>query len=173
MGTTNTRQAAIERLGELITHIKVAMLTTVEGDGSLHSRPMVTQQIDFDGDLWFFTDAESAKCHEVEREGHVNVSYSDPSHQRFVAVSGRCQIRNDEAKKRELWNPVVAAFFPKGLKDETLRLLRVQVEHAEFWDAPSSRMVRLAGFARALVTGNRPELGEHGKVELTPGTQER
>ena len=36
------RADAIKTLGELIKDIKFAMLTTVEDDGSLRSRPMAT-----------------------------------------------------------------------------------------------------------------------------------
>jgi len=39
----------------------VAMLTTVASDGSLRSRPMVTPDADFDGELWFFTRYNSPK----------------------------------------------------------------------------------------------------------------
>jgi general stress protein 26 len=31
------------------------MLTTVDSEGHLHSRPMAVQEMAFDGDLWFFT----------------------------------------------------------------------------------------------------------------------
>ena len=33
----------IEQVADLIRGIRVAMLTTVDGDGELHSRPMATQ----------------------------------------------------------------------------------------------------------------------------------
>ena len=71
------RADAIKTLGALIKDIKFAMLTTVEDDGSLRSRPMATQQAEFDGDLWFFTGASSAKVGEVQRDRQVNVSYVD------------------------------------------------------------------------------------------------
>ena len=53
------------KLGELIKDIRVAMLTTVDNEGRLHSRPMATQQTEFDGTLWFFTDSDSVKVHEL------------------------------------------------------------------------------------------------------------
>ena len=56
----------VKKLAELIKGIKVAMLTTVCADGSLRSRPMVTQDKEFDGTLWFFTPAESPKVHEYQ-----------------------------------------------------------------------------------------------------------
>ena len=39
----------IRKLAELIKDIKIAMLTTLEADGRLRSRPMATQNKPFDG----------------------------------------------------------------------------------------------------------------------------
>ena len=41
------------------------MLSTINADRSLHSRPMAPTQVAFDGDLWFFTGADAPK----EEEG--------------------------------------------------------------------------------------------------------
>ena len=59
---------SIKKLSEMIKDIEIAMLTTAEPDGSLRSRPMATQQFEFDGDLWFFTRASSPKVDEIEHE---------------------------------------------------------------------------------------------------------
>jgi general stress protein 26 len=40
------------------------------------------------------------------------------------------------------------AWFPDGLDDPDLALLRVHVEAAEYWDSPSSTMVHIVGFVR-------------------------
>ena len=87
------RAAAIKKLGELIEDIKIAMLTTVEEDGSLRSRPMGTQQVEFDGDLWFFTGQSTAKVDEIQQDQHVNISYANPDDNRYVSVSGRARLR--------------------------------------------------------------------------------
>jgi general stress protein 26 len=46
-----SRSESMDKLRELIKGIKVAMFTTADEDGTLRSRPMVTQETDFDGDL--------------------------------------------------------------------------------------------------------------------------
>jgi general stress protein 26 len=160
---------ALEQLREKIKGIRVAMLTTIEEDGSLHSRPMATQEAEHDGDLWFFTAAGSTKAGEIERDRRVNLSYADPDDQRYVSVSGTARLVRDQAKARELWNPLLKAWFPKGVDDPELALLRVQVEKAEYWDSPSSKMVQLAGLLKAVTTGKRyePSAGENEKIELT------
>lgn len=161
-------QRAVQRLDELLHDIPIAMLTTVGLDGTLHSRPMATQRTPFDGDLWFFTQASSLKVDELGEHRNVNLSYADPKHNRYVSVSGTASVFRDRAKEEELWNPLYKAWFPKGLDDPDLILLRVAVEEAEYWDSPSSTMVHIAGFVKALVTGKQYEPGDHGEIKLPP-----
>jgi general stress protein 26 len=157
----------IEKIRDLIKGIRFAMLTTVDADGSLRSRPMAAQEMELDGDLWFFTGASSHKVGEVERDHRVNVSFAAPDDNTYVSVSGTARLVRDKAKAEELWNPFVKAWFPKGLDDPDLALLRVEVEKAEYWDAPSSKMVQLYGLVKATLTGKRPEkVGDHEKLDL-------
>jgi general stress protein 26 len=160
------RNTSIKKLGELIEGINIAMLTTIDDDGALRSRPMATQQIEFDGDLWFFAGASSAKAREIWSDKRVNISYAKPDSQRYVSVSGTAELVRDQAKIKELWNPIYKAWFPQGLEDPDLALLKVNVEQAEYWDAPSSKVVALVGFVKALATGKRPDLGENEKLDL-------
>lgn len=162
-----TTSNEIETLRELIKDIRFAMLTTVDEDGFLRSRPMATQSAEFDGELWFFTEASSPKAGEVERDHRVNVSYAAPDDNRYVSVSGTARMVRDRAKAEELWKPALKAWFPEGLDDPDLALLRVQVEKAEYWDSPSSKMIQLAGFLKAVVTGKRIDPGENEKLDLT------
>lgn len=157
----------IEMLRGLIKGIRVAMLTTVD-DGHLRSRPMMTQDADkFDGDIWFFTDHDSAKIGEIERDRQVNVAYSDPDSQRYVSLSGTASLLRDRARIRELWSPIAKGWYPDGPEDPRLALLRVRVEKAEYWDSPSGRMVQLAGFVKAVATGERLDYaGENEKIDL-------
>ena len=166
MASQTGRDAAVQKLGAMIKDIKIAMLTTVDADGSLRSRPMATQSTDFDGDLWFFTRADSPKVDEVRRDEAVNLSYAAPAKQRYVSISGTARLVRDRAKAEELWNPLLKAWFPQGLDDPDLALLKVAVEKAEYWDSPSSTMVHLVGFVKALATGQPYKPGENEKIDL-------
>ncbi len=158
----------IQKLGELIKDVKIAMFTTLDHDGTLRSRPMATQKAEFDGTLWFFTRASSPKVDEVDQSHQVNVSYAAPDSNTYVSVSGTAQLIRDPAKAKELWNPILKAWFPKGLEDPDLALLHVDVDKAEYWDSPSSTMVHIAGFVKAIATGKayKPSAGEHEKIAL-------
>src|SRR5688572_10975348 len=104
----------LKTLIDKIKDVKIAMLTTVEADGTMHSRPMQTQQSDEDGSLWFFTGYESGKTSEIKNDSHVNLSYSDPDDNLYVSVSGTATVTRDKAKIDELWNPIMKAWFPGG-----------------------------------------------------------
>jgi general stress protein 26 len=141
------------------------MLTTIDG-GVLRSRPMQTQEAEFDGDLWFFTSTDTHKTDEIEKDNRVNVAYASPNDNTYVSVSGTAALVNDKEKIEELWNPILKAWFPKGLDDPTLILLKVSVEQAGYWDSSSSAVVQVVGFVKALVTGERADGGDHGRVNL-------
>ena len=126
----NNREESIEKLKGLIEDIDFGMLTTMDG-GKLRSRPMSTQQVEFDGDLWFFTSDKTHKVDEIEADNRVNIAYSKPDDNVYVSVSGTAAIVKDRAKIEELWNPILKAWFPEGLDDPTLCLLKVSVEEAE------------------------------------------
>ncbi len=66
----------------------------------------------------------------------------------------------------QLWSPFVKAWFPEGLDDPRLALLKVTADSAEYWNAPSSRVVRLVGLAKALITGEQYDAGENRKIGM-------
>lgn len=161
----DSREESIKKVNELIKEVEVAMLTTIDG-GVLRSRPMQTQEAEFDGDLWFFTNTDTHKTEEIEADNRVNVSYASPATNTYVSISGAASLVSDKAKIEELWNPVLKAWFPKGLEDPTLILMKVSAEQAEYWDAASSTIVKVVGLVKALVTGERADGGDHGKVNF-------
>ena len=161
----DSRKESIEKLKGLIESIDFCMLTTMD-DGHLRSRPMSTQQFEFDGDLWFFTSDQTHKVEDIRKDSRINVAYSDPGGNRYVSVSGRAEIVKDREKIEELWSPVLKAWFPEGLEDPSLCLLKIDVDQAEYWDTPSGKIVQLVGFVKALATGQEMNVGEHEKINF-------
>ena len=124
------------------------MLTTIRPNGSLHSCPMATAEVDGDGVLWFFSGNNSEKVEAIKSDPRVNLAYSDSGSQRYVSITGNAEPVRDHVKAKELWNPRYERWFPKGLEDPNLILLRVHIRGAEYWDEAVGRMVQLAGFAK-------------------------
>ncbi len=160
-----SREEGIAKIAELIKDIQMAMLTTVATDGRLHSRPMATQKAPFDGELLFLTADDSGKVHEIEQEAEVALTYVDPKHT-FLTLSGRASITNDRALIEKLWNPTYKAWFPEGKEDPSIRVLRVDVEQAEYWEAPANALVRNVKILARAVTGGKTPVGDHARVAV-------
>ena len=161
----NNNQENIKKLRELVDEVKIAMLCTSQQD-HLRSRPMSTAQIDEEGNIWFFTNEHSGKVDELAGNHQICLSYSSPSKNSYISISGDARIINDWAKMKELYNPAINAWFPKGLDDPNLALLKVKPLQAEYWDNSSSKMVALFQQAKAILTGENYNEGQHGKIEL-------
>jgi general stress protein 26 len=166
MSHPTDEDTAIRTLWDKIKDVRFAMLATAEADGTIRSRPMTTLQGEPSGELWFFTNDPSGKTAEIQEDQHVNLSYAAADKNVYVSISGRARIVRDPAKAKELWNPVLKAWFPDGLDDPTLALLCLSMEQAEYWDGSSSKLVQLAGIVKALATGTEYEQGENEKINV-------
>jgi general stress protein 26 len=166
------RTREVNKLAHLIKDIKIAMMTTYGRDGELHSRPMATQYTEFDGTLWFFTRLSNLVVDELHKRPVVNLAYTNNDNSSYISVSGNVEISRDRNKMQELWSDLYTAWFPQGLEDPDLCLLRVDVSTAEYWDAPAGKMVAFLGMLKAAAAGEPTEaIGEHGEVDLTPRTR--
>jgi general stress protein 26 len=167
MSAVQTHEDNLQKLRELVKDIDFCMLTTVDENGDLHSRPMSSNgDIDPDGDIWFFTGISSLKVSEIEKTPRVNVSFADPENQHYVSITGAAQLVRDREKIAELWRPQFQMWFPEGKDDPEIALLKVSLEKAEFWDSPSSTIGYALDFVSTLVTGKQPDSGENQKLDF-------
>lgn len=83
----------------------------------------------------------------------------------YARIEGRLELSDDQDKLDELWNAVASSWFEDGRKDRDIQLLRMDLTAAEIWITGGS-----AGFlfqiARAKVTGEKPDLGQHATLEF-------
>lgn len=163
---TEDNNQEMNKIQEMIDSIEVGMLTTMQDDGDHKSRPMQTQKLDADGNLWFLTSRSSHKTEELQKHPSVNVAYADTNAQSYVSVVGKASIVDDPAVKKDLWSPIAKAWFPKGLEDPDLTVLKIKIKSAEYWDSSSSTMVQAYHIAKALVTGEQNDEGDHGEVKM-------
>ncbi|MFD2572937.1 pyridoxamine 5'-phosphate oxidase family protein [Spirosoma soli] len=165
METKTQKNPQLDKVRDIIEDIRIAMMTTIDEQGNLVSRPMAAQQMDEDGTIWFFTQRSSPKVDQIDNNQHrVNLAFVSVSDASYVSVSGTADELDDRAKIDELWNPQAKAWFPKGKDDPDLILLKVHTDMAEYWNASDSTMVRFFQQATAAITGNPPKMGENEKV---------
>ena len=124
------KQEDIETFRQLIKGIDIAMVTTQSEEG-LVSRPMKTQEVEFDGDLLFFTKKQTDKYDEIKHDSHVNVAYVGKS---YVSVRGKAEIVDDLEKKKEYWTKAHEKIMQTNYDDPNVILIKIKAEAAEYWE---------------------------------------
>jgi general stress protein 26 len=81
-------------------------------------------------------------------------------------IHGSATLSDDKAKMKELWSAILKAWFPLGLEDPEIVLIKVIPNEVNYWDSSSSKMVELFNMLKAIVTGEEYSEGEHGKITL-------
>ncbi|MFW0715412.1 pyridoxamine 5'-phosphate oxidase family protein [Pedobacter sp. N23S346] len=160
----NEKNIAI--LKELAEGVRTCMFTTVSSGDEFGSRPMSTAKIEEDGSIWFFTNEYSLKSKEISKENNVLLSYSDPSKNTYLTVKGKAELVDDQVRKEAYFSPFVKAWFPDGVEDPRLILIKVAPEEAEYWDSSSSKIVVLFSILKAVVTGDTPDMGKHDTIKF-------
>lgn len=138
--STNTierSEDAIETVWQLIKGIDIAMLTTVTEEG-LVSRPMKTQEVEFDGDLWFMTMKDTNKYDELIHNPNVNVAYVGKS---YVSIRGTAELVDSREKIKEFWNMAYEKMLQTTSDDPNLILIKVKADTAEYWDMGNWTMI--------------------------------
>ena len=170
MDTNETRlkdQEAIKKFKELAEEVSICMFTIMDDDCNLSSRPMFTSSVDEEGNVWFFTNEFSEKISELSRDNLVHLIYSHPVKNIYVDVKGTCSVIIDKTKMQELWSSRLEAWFPEGLDDPRLCLVKVSTETAHFWNHSSSKMGLLFHMIRSITKGDKYKENERGKLDLS------
>ncbi|MDB6151995.1 MAG: class probable F420-dependent enzyme [Chthoniobacteraceae bacterium] len=158
-----------EHFHRLLEQFKVAMLVTHAGNGKLRARPMALAKVESDGQLWFITDSETAKAHEIETESDVQVVCQN-DRSTYLSLQGRASLIHDREKIEELWQEPFKVWFPKGKEEPNLALISVEPIEGEFWDTQGLKKISyLFEAAKAYATGTTPNIEEgeqHGRLQF-------
>lgn len=160
----NEKNIAI--LKEITEKVRICMFNTIGDQYQFSSRPMGTAKIDDDGSIWFFTNEYSLKSKEISKGNEVNLGYSNPSSNTYLYVNGKAELVDDQARKEAYFSPAIKAWFPDGLEDPALILIKVTPSVAEYWDSSANKMVIAFQLLKAIVTGDTPEMGGHDKIKF-------
>lgn len=157
----------VEKLIEMVKGVRVCMLITNERNAeNLSGRPMSISKIDDDGTIWFFTKSSSYKVDEIEESKKVSIAITNESSNNYLMIHATAKLVNDKTKMKELWSSILKAWFPLGLDDPDMTLIKVTPNEVNYWDSSSSKMVVLFKMLKAIVTGKEYAEGEHGKINL-------
>ena len=160
-----TTKDPLSRVWDIIERVTVGMLTT-QFAGGLRARPLEARPDREAGLIWFVIDVRGAKDDEIDAAPEIGLAFVDAGGAAWLSISGRASVVRDVSKAAEVWKDTDNAWLPGGPDDPNMRLLRVEPSIAELWEGPSSGVATAWEFAKARLTGTKPELGENRKVTL-------
>ncbi|OWU83681.1 general stress protein [Oceanicola sp. 22II-s10i] len=138
--------------------------------GMLHTAPdrvvPMSHYVDEDrGVMWFITAAGTDAFEAAKANQAVHYVVAEAGAKIYAKVDGTLSVSDDKAKLDELWSPIAAAWFEDGKNDPDVRLVMFKPSKAEVWLTDGA-----AGFlyeiAKANLTEQKPDMGEHGVVRF-------
>jgi len=164
---TDCEQAHLDRVWDIVEKAGICMMTT-RFYGGMRARPMEARPDREEGVIWFLTDQRGLKDDEIDITPEVCLVFIYPKEKVYLSISGEAFVAHDPDRARLLWNDEQKVWW-SGPDDPNLRVVRVEPEEAEMWDGPASAAVAAFEFARARLTGEKPNLGENRKVAVDMG----
>jgi general stress protein 26 len=162
-----TGEDALAKIRELLKQFPIAFMVTAQ-DNTIVARPIgvVGDHAAFDGSLWFITDRRSRKVQAIQSGATTALLFQNDRDGAYLHLTGRAVVVEDAARLRKLYTPVQRTWFPDGLDDPHMTLLRFDASTGNYWDGHAS-MLRLAfAFAKSVMTGTPGASGNAGIAEI-------
>src|SRR5690554_24827 len=126
---------AIAKIKELVNKNTTCFFNTrILSDQNLSSRPMSVQQVDDWGDFLFLSASDSHKNQHIQENQKVQLLFQGSQYSDFLSVFGEATISTDPALIKELWDPMLKAWFTEGVDDPRITVLRVKPTEGYYWD---------------------------------------
>ncbi|MCE3281282.1 MAG: ral stress protein [Chitinophagaceae bacterium] len=154
----------IEKLRSLAKEIDFCMFCTNLGEAPFSTRPMSTRDVDDEGNIWFFSRADSNKNLELKQDDQVQLLYAKPGSSEFLSVYGHADVTRDRNKAAELWSFFAKTWFNEGVDDPELTIIRVRPAESYYWDTKSNKLVSLISIVAGAVTGKEMDSGIEGDI---------
>ncbi|SHI46562.1 pyridoxamine 5'-phosphate oxidase family protein [Pseudozobellia thermophila] len=155
----------LRKLRELLNDNKVLLMATNLKKIPFSVCPMSLQEMDVQGDLWFFAHRNSDHFKDIEKDNRVQLLLANEKGQQYLSMYGNATHIVDREKKQALWSPMLGAWFD-GIDDPNSVLLNVNLESAYYWDMIENKWAALHRLQGSLAGQEGPELGEKGHIDL-------
>ncbi len=157
----------VEKLKELVTAIEICLFSThISKNNGATCRPMSAQEVDDEGNIWFFSGKDSNKNREIKEDNLVQLFFSHPNKNSYLIVNGVAEISTDPQKMEDLWSFATKIWFKEGKEDPNLTLLKVSPQSAYYWDMDGSKMIHFFKFLASMATGSNLLTGVQGSIKV-------
>ena len=159
-------EEAVSKLQDLVKASPTCMFATGLGEAPFHVIPMRVQEADYEGDLWFFSSADSSHNAQINADPRVQLIFTNEGDREYLTVFGTASISTDKAQIDRLWDSMVGAWFEDGKDDPNVTLIRVQPTVAHYWDTEDGKLITMAKILTRAATGADISTGVQGSLNV-------
>jgi general stress protein 26 len=133
-------EMTLKELADKIGDIDFTMLSTVAENGAIAARPMSNNgDVEYDGDSWFFTWANSVLVEDIERNPQVGLSLQGKGSLLgkppiFIGIEATAELVRDKAIFQAHWNTELERWFKEGVDTPGLILIKAHANRIKYWD---------------------------------------
>jgi general stress protein 26 len=129
-------------------------------------RPMAVQKIDESGNMWFLSASDSHKNRDIQIDNKVQLFFQGSPHSDFLSVYGTATISTDKKLIKELWEPMIKAWFTEGVDDPRITVIKVEIQDGYYWDTKHGNAVALIKIAAGALMGKTMDDSIEGKIRV-------
>jgi general stress protein 26 len=124
------------------------MLMTVTEDGRIAGRPLSNnQEVDAEGNSYYFTWGYSPMVQNIERQPNVTLAFqaSAPTPEKLmrIHVQGRAEVIRDTDAFHEHWSNRLNHWFDRGPDTPGLVMIKVHAQRVHYWNGSCEGEIRL------------------------------
>lgn len=129
----------LPHIAKKMAEIDFVMLQTHTANGQIAARPMSNNQdVEYDGDSWFFITDDTRTFADVQVDPKVGLSIQGPKSLLgapgiFIAVEGTAEIIRDKALFKDHWVKDLERWWKDGIDTPGLALLKVRASRIHYW----------------------------------------
>ena len=131
---TTTRTMTLQEISALLQTFDVCMMTTINSNGDINSRPMLqNKEIEFKGYLYFFSLIDTRKVHDLNDIPTVSLTYQDKEGKQFLQLHGEAELTNSTHEMVQHWDNALDTWWPLREHTERMCMIRVKVAWGRYW----------------------------------------
>jgi len=158
---------AIKKIKDLIKKNDTCFFCTrIHTNKSFVTRPMSVQRTDEEANLWFLSAADSNKNAEIKANPAVQLLFRGSDHSDFLSLYGTATISRDKAMIKELWNPMVKAWFTAGVDDPGITVIKVEPSEGYYWDTRHGNVVAFVKTMISVAIGKTIDDSVEGTIKI-------
>ena len=160
-------EEAIKKLKEMAEDAPICFFCTKIRKGqSFATSPMSVQQIDDDGNFWFLSAGDSHKNEELKTDKSVQLLFQASRYSDFLSIYGKAKIVRTKGRIKELWNPILKAWFTEGENDPRITAIKVTPSEGYYWDTKHGKLVAMLKTLAGAIAGKTFDDSIEGPVRM-------